>query len=387
MATTTRSKPHWDALAGQYQLRPGAQPGVVGQRPVLSDGRLGQLLRGKRSDDVTRSLGSVFTLCAHAHRHTAELALTAALGQTQAFKPATPPVHLWLETARDHLRSMALDWPQRLPDPSAGGLQLDWLRDCPLPLVTRHAPTDAAAAWEQLKQLRDWLENRLLGQAIGPWLQAKRAPEALADWCQAQADRLPPARFLSDWCPLASRLQIPARCLQVLHPDPDQQNRQLTELAHSMVQVPDFVQTPTWHGQCAENGPWTRLRYGCPDDGAPRSAWWRLSARWLELLALANAASNPIDGAAPLLSSGSLWLAKGQALGWCEMARGLLLHWVQVDAHGGVLDYRVLAPTEWNFHPHGALAQAVTALAPQDQVPAVMLAAAFDPCVGCTVAT
>ncbi|PKO61870.1 MAG: hypothetical protein CVU24_06760 [Betaproteobacteria bacterium HGW-Betaproteobacteria-18] len=282
---------------------------------------------------------------------------------------------------------MALDWPQRLPEPGIGGPDMQWLRDCPLPLVAARAPADAAAALDQLKQLRDWLENRILRQPFSLWLKDFEAPEAMADWCLAHATRLPPARFLGAWYPMASRLHIPARCLQVLHQDQDQQNRQLTELAQSMVQVPDFVQTPTWHGQCAENGPWTRLRCGGPDDGAPRSAWWRMSARWLELLALANAASNPIDCAAPLLSSGSLWLAEGQALGWCEMARGLLLHWVQLDAHGSVLDYRVLAPTEWNFHPHGALAQAVTALTPQDQVPAAMLAAAFDPCVSCTVAT
>ena len=88
-----------------------------------------------------------------------------------------------------------------------------------------------------------------------------------------------------------------------------------------------------------------------------------------------------------MLSAGALWLADGQALGWCEMARGLLLHWVQLDSAGGVLDYRVLAPTEWNFHPQGALAQAVATLASNDQELAAMLAAAFDPCVRCTVAT
>ncbi|OGB87733.1 MAG: hypothetical protein A2535_08470 [Burkholderiales bacterium RIFOXYD2_FULL_59_8] len=88
-----------------------------------------------------------------------------------------------------------------------------------------------------------------------------------------------------------------------------------------------------------------------------------------------------------MLSTGALWLAQGQALGWCEMARGLLLHWVQLDASDGVLDYRVLAPTEWNFHPQGALAQAVAALASNDQAPGAMLAAAFDPCVSCTVTT
>jgi Ni,Fe-hydrogenase I large subunit len=111
-----------------------------------------------------------------------------------------------------------------------------------------------------------------------------------------------------------------------------------------------------------------------------------MSARWLELVELAVA--DPQDaghGRAPLLASGALHLTDGQALAWCEMARGLLLHWVQVDAEGLVQDYRVLAPTEWNFHPQGALAQAVAAL-PADAVgTARTLAAAYDPCVLCTV--
>ncbi len=386
MATDCPTPSRRDALAGQYQLRPSCQPGVLGQRPVLGAGRLGQLLRGQHADEIMRSLGSVFTLCAHAHQRTAQLAMAAVLGPIHSSEPASPPAALILETARDHLRSMALDWPLRLPVAVAPTADLLWLRDCPVPLVARRAPTDSDDALAQLETLRAWLEDRFLGLSIGQWLQDKRAPEAFADWCQSVANRLPPARFLSEWYPLASRLHLPAHCLQVLHQDPHQQRRQLTELAQSMVEVPDFVQLPTWQGQCAENGPWTRLRHGLQQDGTQRSAWWRLSARWLELLALVNSAASPMDHAAPLLSSGSLWLAKGQALGWCEMARGLLLHWVQLDTEGGVLDYRVLAPTEWNFHPQGALARAVAAMKPQDQASAAMLAAAFDPCVSCTVA-
>lgn len=389
MATATPSPPPWDTLAGEYQLRPGSQPGVAGQRPVLGADRLGQLLRGQRGEAVVRSLGSVFTLCAHAHQRAAALALAAAHGQTR--DTAHPPVALWLETARDHLRSMALDWPQRLPEAGAAGPDLRWLQGCPLPLVARQVPTDAAAAREQLGQLRGWLEDRMLGQTIDQWRQAFEAPEALTHWCQAQAEHLPPARFLSAWYPLASRLHMPAHSLQVLHRDPMLQNQHLTELAQAMVHQSGFVQHPTWRGQCFENGPWTRLRHGAQQAGVPRSAWWRLSARWLELLALAQAASETSDdpdaaGAAPMLSTGALWLADGQALAWCEMARGLLFHWVQLDAAGGVLDYRVLAPTEWNFHPQGALARAVEALASNDQATAAMLAAAFDPCVSCKVA-
>ena len=369
----------WDTLAGQYQLHPGASPAIVGQRPVLATGRLGQLLRGQRGAQVSASLGSLFTLCAHVHRRTAELALAAA----HSTPPLTPPapVLLVLETARDHLRSIALDWPQRLPDAVPGALSLQWLRGSPLPLVSALPVSEATVAWRTLAALRSWLEDKILGQDATQWLIDQRDPDALARWCADHAERVLPARCLAAWQPLASPLRPALRSLDVLDADVAVQTAHLTQLAQSIALVPDFVQYPSWLGQPAETGAWTRLRHRSAP-AHPHSAWARLSARWLELIELA--AATP-DVATPLLASGALPLAPGQALAWCEMARGLLLHWVQLDATGAVQDYRVLAPTEWNFHPDGALGLAVAALAPCDNAAARALAAAYDPCVACTV--
>jgi coenzyme F420-reducing hydrogenase alpha subunit len=72
-------------------------------------------------------------------------------------------------------------------------------------------------------------------------------------------------------------------------------------------------------------------------------------------------------------------------MAWVEMARGLLVHWLQVDADGRVAACRVLAPTEWNFHPQGAVAAALENMPAQAcaaQVAQVnTLVAAYDPCV------
>lgn len=378
----------WDTLAGQYYLRPGAARSVVGQRPILGAGRLGRMLRGQRAPQVGRTLSSVFTLCAHAHRHTAALALAAAQGQAQELTASEPPLLLWLETARDHLRSIALDWPQRLPDATGTATTLDWLRDCPLSLAAGRPDADANTAWAELAQLRAWLERRIVGQSLADYLPAHRHPDALARWCQAQAARLPLAHCLASWHTVAHALTPAMRCLNVLDEDVALQSVQLCQLAQNLVKQPDFAQQPTWLGQCAENGPWTRLRQRPEQGTTPHSAWSRVSARWIELLEIAAALPQPRNQAlAPLLASGALQLGTGEALAWCEMARGLLLHWVHLDAQGGVQDYRVLAPTEWNFHPDGALAGAVAALAPDDTLAAQMLAAAFDPCVACTVQT
>jgi coenzyme F420-reducing hydrogenase alpha subunit len=78
--------------------------------------------------------------------------------------------------------------------------------------------------------------------------------------------------------------------------------------------------------------------------------------------------------------------ASGAGLGIVECARGRLVHRVAV-AVGRVTDYKILAPTEWNFHPEGPLARGLagagvgsgTAI---DQAIGLFVTA-LDPCVGC----
>lgn len=372
-------------LAGHYILRPGVQASINGQRPVLGGGRLGRLLLGQQGEAVVRTLGNVFTLCAHAHRRTARLALHAACPQDSSVLPVESPVLLRLETARDHLRSMALDWPQRQPAATHSAPDLHWLRDCPLllmPPAQACAPHEAAAA---LAQLRDWLE-RLLRQPLQAWLNEHRDTEAFAQWCRSRAQDLPPAHCLADWLPLAGTLAPHTRCLDLLNADAAVQSAQLRELARALVSDPDFVQHPQWRGQCAETGVWTRLHHHAENGTLHHNAWTRLGARWMELVNLTATDPLTADGNRPsLLDSGALSLGAGQAIAWCEMARGLLLHWVQLDPQGRVGDYRVLAPTEWNFHADGALARALTALPAHDTAAARCLAAAYDPCVDCSV--
>ncbi len=362
--TATANPSPLAALAGQYLLRPGQQHSVEGLRPVLQAGTLARLLQGKTGEVAVRLLGSLFTLCAHAHQRTAALALNAAclqIGAPLAPLTVAPLPLLRLETARDHLRSMALDWPQRLTLGAPQSKALLALAACP---VMRTDP----------RQLTAVQASELLG-ALPGWLQAS----GLVDPDNALL-------FLNDWSALAKGLRPVFHELDVLHPDAGEQAARLRELAQAMLANPDFAQQPVWRGQCVETGAWTRLRHRAAPLAAEPSVWWRLSARWQELTDIAHAAALP-EGALhdPLLSSGALALGAGAAIAWCEMARGLLLHWVQVDASGAVLDYRVLAPTEWNFHPQGALAQALSALQADDVRAAQCLAAAFDACVDCRI--
>ncbi|WP_373507775.1 nickel-dependent hydrogenase large subunit, partial [Thiocapsa sp.] len=80
--------------------------------------------------------------------------------------------------------------------------------------------------------------------------------------------------------------------------------------------------------------------------------------------------------------------ASGIGLGRVFAARGLLAHLVRVE-DGRVRDYRILAPTEWNFHPRGVVARALESLppGPEEQLrrQAELLITAIDPCVAFTL--
>lgn len=403
-------------LAGAYRLRPGRRPAIVGERPVLEGRRLAALLRGLPAARAPNTCAAVFTLCAHAHRRTSEAAVAAAGFVREqdaaglACEPGAPgrareedAAGLQLETARDHLRAVALDWPAR------AGLapSLEWLRGSPLRLAGA-SPQEPQAARRILRAFGDWLGTAVLQRAPAEWLADCAQPAALHAWCEQHAEAFVPARMLRDWHGPATQHALPCAPLRIADAG------QLRTLAAALAGGADFSQRPHWQGEPRETGPWSRQRHvqeaapwwphghvqetgpgsrhGHARESGPSSqphpaparlpttAWDRLAARWIELVELSCAD-------APLLRQGALQLVPGEAIAWCEMARGLLFHWVRLDPAGQVQDYRVLAPTEWNFHPQGTLARALEQLAPADTAAAAMLGAAFDACVPCSVAS
>ena len=80
----------------------------------------------------------------------------------------------------------------------------------------------------------------------------------------------------------------------------------------------------------------------------------------------------------------SLPLAHGEGLAAVQTARGLLLHRARLHEQC-VVDYQIVAPTEWNFHPDGALVRGLEGLEADDDLhligSAQLAAHALDPCV------
>ena len=353
------------ALTGAVQLHPGATgTAISGARPLLAS----RLARGRLAGELPPLLGALFTLCSHAHVGTARRAVSAALGENAVSTDAERAT-LRAATARDLVLRIAHDWHRLLPGaPDAEPTLL--LRSCPL-------WREDFSAEERIGALPGWLSHGWLKEPVGSWLGALEADPLghVQRWC-GQVDTAP-ARLLRSQRVALQAIATPARPLRLL----DQPLAQMPRLARRIADEPGFCARPDWNGEPAETGPWTRTVDPLP---LPlHNAWMRLIARFVDVLRLASPLGRD------WLAEGTLPLGRGEAIAWTEMARGLLVHWVRLeDSPQGpcVADCRVLAPTEWNFHPRGMLAQTLAALHGEDRAAqAARAAVAFDPCVAFVV--
>lgn len=398
-------------LAGTLQLRPGcAPPGIRSTRPLLAP----RLARGLAAHELAQRLASVYTLCGGAHRVAARLALAAATTGTLPPDGAHAARELATDTLREHLRRIVLDWPAPLAGERPSTAELTALReglrpvDAPRPVArdarpsARAEPADASGAppAAAAHAARACVEQALLGEDAVRWLSAwDRDPDtALERWSARAAT--PTARRLRTCRAAARALAQPVRRLEIAG-----DAQALAGIAAALRADPDFARAPRWPGAGFESGCWARAA-----DPAPArygDAWLRLGARLAEAarLTLPDA-----DGRALRLGALALATDAGAAgghavdtpaaapqgascegLGWCETARGLLLHRVRLQragAHWRVAACDVLAPTEWHFHPAGPVAELLARLPRRgSDAAARLLAAAFDPCVAVRVET
>lgn len=365
-------------LAGTLRIAPGqARPhNLVSSRRDWA----ALLTRGMPAEALAARLASLYSLCGESHRLCARMAIAAAQGST-TFDTRLAAQVLQHETLREHVRRIGLDWPMQLAadqdDAQITQQAHALLQQCPLfnPQAPITANIDGLGA--QLG-LQDWLLTQVLGVSAPTWLA--RWEQDPAAWLRAWSDSTPLCvpRLLNLVRPRMDLATPPSPLLRVQGSDAD-----LRALAADLQRDPTFTRQPLWRGQCAETGCWTRLHQTRPE--RITTPWLRLGARLAELVRLALP-DEPGRCGAQWLSMGSLPTAPQAGLAWVEMARGLLIHQVQLDTTGAtVLSCQVLAPTEWNFHPQGAVAQAIESI-PSETSPYVIskvnaLISAYDPCV------
>ena len=353
-----------DALAGRLLLQPG-QPLPNIQR--LGVRRAERLAVGRPADAAPALLGTLFTLCGHAHVLTARRAIAAA--RAAPGTPLPPPAEsdartLQLRTAQEQVRRLLVDAPPVVDLAPA------------TPVMLQRCPLWRSAADATPAALAEWLESDLLAMPVDAWLAAwERDGEAwLRDW--SISARSPVARLLRRLWPWASALRLPHRALRLDAADGSAAALAAQLAADAALQGAGGVPYAT--------GPW--CRHHDREDSRIDNAWMLFASRLTDLVRLASP-DGPAAGAG-LLACGAVNTGERSGLAWTETARGLLVHAVTLDEAGRVAACRVVSPTDWNFDPLGPAAHALRDVRNHAQDPAQSgravqsLVLALDPCMG-----
>ncbi len=366
-------------LAGELTIDLTTHEGVVGaveivsSRPQLAD----RLLVGKPASAAVALVPQLFSICGRAQGIAAELALQAAHAAPadDADAMLLRTYRIESEIAQEYLWRALLDWPQAVGTPSEAAALADLRRAFAADPAGTHA--------DSRDVLRTVVEQGVLGGSAQTWFEHEHVP-AFEIWIAQE--RTAAARLLGAVQREGARHGAPAVPADVPLLPAFADAAVLRPVAAALAGDPHYAREPLFEKRPAETGAISRL-HGHPLVAAlsaafGRSTLTRLAARLTELARIAAGIAAP----APLCGRLTLDGAPRRGVGWVETARGLLLHLIELDADGErVAGYRILAPTEWNFHPRGALAAGLNGAhftgAGELRQRAGWLVQALDPCV------
>jgi hypothetical protein len=326
------------------------------------------LLSGRQVRAVQAAVPTLFAVCGTSQSVACNLALAAACGHDPTPALATAGSSVALETLCETACQVLLRWPTWLderPSPSA----VATARALMLHGLARSAPP--ASVLQACAQA-------VFGCSASVWL-ALPGWDAVLQW--ASHGGTPAARTLASLHGADDAAARPHATVPLLPPASAALALPLAQLA---LADPGFCARPLWMGQAAETGARARLRHDAllhQRAGRPASRpAQRLAARLRELASLLAAHQECAAGCATL--------EDGVGVGWVDNVRGLLLHVARVQGDR-VLDYRIVAPTEWNLHPQGAVACDLLDTPVRDPADAMARATrsvrSLDPCVAFSV--
>ena len=337
---------------------------VASSRPDIAR----DLLSGRSRAEAVAMVPRLYSICARSQAAAAELACAAAAGElVDANQLAQARESVSAETLRETAWRTLLEWPKALGE-QPGEAAVAAARGALTAPIGGSGGAIAAAAF---------------GTSAQEWLALQTLAE-LERW--ANPGRTATARFVRhalDSDAAAGADPGHAMTAVPLLPTPAASSA-LDELARAADADPEFARRPVWHGAPAETGALARLQSDPLLQALGQRCTSRVAARFvarLRELALLLAGR----GHAAL---GAVTLADGSGLAWVENARGLLMHRLRL-VQGRTAHYRIVAPTEWNFHPAGALAAALRDT-PAHDLDALrrrtrLLVDSLDPCVECRV--
>lgn len=377
---------------GRLQIELSRRAGAVVDVRITSSrpSELTRVLQGQTATQLLHAIPLLFTLCANAHTHAALRACCSATSCTDTIAAdAARQILVQAETLREHVWRMLLDWPKLMgatPDKSAlasllrfdGLLKRGLFRD-----GAAYKPGSPVQPCPQLPvQLAELMAIVDLAVFAGGLAEFQRLEDEADFKAWLARRRSPAADFLVDvyarnWMGLGGNA---IACLPELDP---------IALDTAMRQDKSaFCRLPHWQNRCHATTPLNRQRlHPLVADLQARYGNGLLAhfaARLTELAGLPAAMwrlASRLNDSDPLPPDATP--ENGVALIQLQAARGLLIHRLELK-DGRVYDYRIVAPTEWNFHPHGVAAEGLRTLQGDDadlRRQAAFWIAAIDPCV------
>ena len=332
-----------------------------------------RLLPGRRADEAPGLLASLFAICGRSQSIAASAAIEAARNtQGAEGSRAERERRIAAETLQEAAWRFLVDYPRLLGrEPHAAELAEG--RRLLAPLLGE-AP--GVAGGEALAAVQAWAGRAIFGMPAEAFLAQEDVEDLLA-WGRAAPTAV--AAECSSW--LADEPSLGASSVALLPPGDD--GWVCREIAASLDADPAFEGSPVRHGSPCETGALARME-SHPLVASALARWGRgtgarLAARLTEAASLVAGLGRegpPRHGARRLEGA--------SAIAWVETARGLLVHRVALDGER-IASWRIVAPTEWNFHPQGAFASGALGLVAGSgdglRDKAVRLAASLDPCV------
>jgi hypothetical protein len=340
------------------------------------------LLKGRSRAEIRAAVPALFSICARSQAAASELACAAAAGEAlTADMLARCGSAVSAEMVRENAWRTLLEWPRWIAEPPSDGA----IAAARASLQFR---CDASA---DDRARGDAIANAVFGDSADEWSAMRSLPE-LERW--TAAGRTAAARFIGsvlDDHTAARAKSVHAQAdasadagAQTQLLDGRNHAAWLAEVSRACDADARFACRPTWRGAPAETGALARQRSDPLIAELTRYSTTRVAARFvarLRELALLLTGRSPAGVGAQTLTSGC-------GVAWVDNARGLLIHQVLLDRQIA-RRYRIVAPTDWNFHPDGALASALIGAPARDltevKQQARRLVHSLDACMACRV--
>lgn len=358
---------------------------IDSNRPIKA---AAQVLEGKTIAEVLELLPLMFNVCGRAQTCAGVRAMEKALGihvhdQVEKLRDAV----VNMETLRELLWRIYLDWPdfnntkvnyeyfKKVLDLQK---QYETIIDNKKLFILGAKPyrIDVDALTKISEELMHVVETSLLSVPIYNWLQIF-GDQSFDRWLKSAdttAAHLIKKIAFEGWSSAGNH---------PLTPLPTLTRAVERELSKSM-QDPNFIAQPSWQGQCCESTSLTRVTTPLLITMAKSYGNGLLTRVIARLTEIAMLTQQLVPHNVPDTNDTPILPIHRHGLGAVAAARGQLFHRVKIKKQC-ILEYQILAPTEWHFHPQGVAYQSLCQLygdrhAIEQQ--ARLLINIIDPCVG-----